>query len=155
LPRSTGINRTIVVMVIVVAGAVLSMEFGTWCGLAWLKPTATIPPNWNLLRSLDANLALVLMAWGSIALAISSLSNRRAAAGAVSGLLMFSMYVLDYVGRFWTAAETEAKVSPFYYYTPFQVIGGASLELRNVLTLVAISIAACAVAHIAYAKRDL
>ena len=96
-----------------------------------------------------------MLAWGSIALAIASWSRRRATAGAICGFLAFARFILDYLGKFWDPARTVSAISPFHYFDPFGMIGGAALQLTDVLALVGFSVVSAVIALVAYQRRDL
>jgi ABC-type transport system involved in multi-copper enzyme maturation permease subunit len=153
--RSAPINRSILALLVVITGATASLVLGTWSGLLLLKPSAAVSPRPQVVLAMAGDLALIALAWGGIALAITALSTRRVTAGAISGLLVFATYVLDYVGRFWHAASTLARVSPFHYYNPMQIIGGALPRGSDAAVLASIALAGCLVAHVVYARRDL
>src|SRR5262249_29415383 len=112
-------------------------------------------PALGVVASLATGLGFLMLAWGSIAVATSAWSRRRATAGAICGFLAFAMFVLDYVGRFWDPAHTLSAISPFHYFDAFGMLGGAPLQLADVLALVAFSAVSIAVAQVAYARRDL
>jgi ABC-type transport system involved in multi-copper enzyme maturation permease subunit len=155
LRRSAAIVRSMILVLIVTAGAVGSMFLGQWIGLRLFTPATAQAPELRTSLYLVANLAVLILAWGGIALAIAALSRRRATAVAICGFFAFAMFVLDYTGRFWQKIATTSRLSPFHYYSPFPLIGGARLPRLDVIVLVAIFIAGSLVATIAYARRDL
>ena len=155
LARSVAINRTLVMLVLVAAGAIVCMVGATWGGLRLLAPASARLPHARVVASLAANLAFLVLAWGGVALALASLSKRRATVAAACGLLAFAMFVLDYVGRFWDAVIPFARVSPFHYFDPFAMIGGRPLPATDLVTLFAIFLAGAVIANVAYARRDL
>ncbi len=155
LRRSAAIIRSMIVVLLVTAGAVGSMFAGQWIGLRLLTPSTAQAPELRVSFYLVANLAFLILAWGGIALAIASFAKRRTTAVAICGFLAFAMFVLDYVGRFWQKIATISRLSPFHYYSPFPLIGGATLRLADVIVLVAIFIAGSAIANVVYARRDL
>lgn len=153
--RSTPVNRSIVVLVVATSAALASMMLGTAIGMAVLKPEAAAAPSARTVASLAASLGLVVLAWGAIALAIASASTRRATAAGIAGLLAATMFILALLGEFWKAAEPYAVISPFWYLDASAVVGGAGLSLNDALVLTAIAAAGFALAHAAYARRDL
>lgn len=153
--RSAPIVRSIAVLVAVTAGAVISMWIGQSIGLRVFTPAGAEVPADRVSAALMLNLAVLILAWGGIALAVASLSRRRASAVAICGFLAFAMFVLDYVGRFWQAVAAISRISPFHYYSPFPLIGGATLPWINIAVLLSIFIAGSAVAMVAYGRRDL
>jgi ABC-type transport system involved in multi-copper enzyme maturation permease subunit len=146
VPRSTPINRSVLALM-----AMIGTATGSWL----LTPAGVAPPEARTVLTVSAALALIVLAWGGIALAIAARSQRRATAAGAATLLVFVMYVLDYVGRFWQAAEPVSRISPFHYYNPFQIIGGAPLHVSDVVILAAIALLGFALAHVFYARRDL
>jgi hypothetical protein len=155
LARSVVINRSIIVLVTVTIAGIASMIAGTMGGLALLAPPSVRTPEARVILSLALNLGLIVVAWGAVTLAIASFANRGGSAAAIGGLLAFVMIVVDYVGRFWEAALPISRFSPFHYFNPFQIIGGQPLRIADVLVLIAVFVAGCIVANIAYARRDL
>ena len=155
LPRSAAIVRSMIVVLIVTAGAVGSMFAGQSIGLRLFTPATADAPGLRVSLYLITNLALLILAWGGIALTIAAFSKRRATAVAICGFLAFAMFVLDYVGRFWQKISTISKLSPFHYYSPFPLIGGAHLRSNDVIVLLAIFLAGSAIANVVYARRDL
>jgi ABC-type transport system involved in multi-copper enzyme maturation permease subunit len=155
LARGVAINRTLIVLVLMVTGATACMLAATWTGLRLLAPATARQPPLRVVVSLAVNLACLVLAWGGIALALASLSRRRSTVAAVCGLLAFAMFVLDYVGRFWDAVTPLARLSPFYYFDPFGMMGGQPLAILNVAALLGVFVAGAVVANIAYSRRDL
>lgn len=155
LARASVINRSLTVLVLATAAAVGSMLLGTWSGLLLLAPRTAPWPAPRVILSLAANLALIVVAWGVIALVIASRARRRAATAGATGVLVLGMFILDAVGRLWNPLREAAWISPFHYFSPFPLIGGAPLPGRDVAVLAAIVVAGFAVAHVAYARRDL
>ncbi len=155
VPRSAAIVRSAVVLLAVILGAVGSMYVAQWIGLRLLTPATAEAPEQRVIFHLVINLALLIAAWGAIALTVSAFCNRRATAVAFCGFLAFTMFILDTVARFWSEIATLSRVSPFHYYNPFALIGGASLQMLDLAVLAAIFIAGSALAAIVYASRDL
>lgn len=155
VPRTAAIARSIVVLLMITAGAMASMSIAQRIGLHLLTPAGAEPPAARVSLLLMINLAVLILAWGGITLAVASISKRRATAAAVCGFLAFAMFVLDYVGRFWTEIAPISKLSPFHYYSPFPLIGGTELPMADVAVLVAIFLLGSLIAVVAYARRDL
>jgi hypothetical protein len=72
LPRSAAVNRTLVMLVLVAAGAIVCMVGATWGGLRLLAPASARLPHARVVASLAANLAFLVLAWGGVALALAS-----------------------------------------------------------------------------------
>ncbi len=155
LRRSAIIHRTGIVVVLTIVAGVCCMLAGTWTGLRFLAPEGVEKPAWRTVLSLAANLSLEAIAWGAITLAVASFAKRRAMATSVCGLTAFSMFVLDYVGKFWSAMKEVSRVSPFHYFSPFEMIGGRHLQTLDVAVLLSIIMAGWATASVVYSRRDL
>jgi len=155
LPRTVPINRTLVMLLVVTIGAMVCMLAATWSGLRLLAPASARQPNARVVVSLAANLACLVLAWGGLTMALASMSRRRSTVAGTCGLLAFAMSVLDYVARFWNAVAPAARISPFHYFDPFEIMGGQPLSTTNVVTLLGIFVAGAAIANLAYARRDL
>ncbi len=153
--RIAAINRSIIVLLVATFAAIGSMLIGTAVGLQLLTPPGAKPPGTRLILSLGLNLAALVLAWGAIALAVASGSRRRTTAAAICGLLAFVTFVADYVGRIWEAVKPVAIFSPFHYYNPFPMLGGAALSVRDVAVLIGIFVAGAAIANLVYVRRDL
>jgi len=149
------VARTVIVLVLVTWLAIISMFVANEGGLLLLAPPTALRPSLTVVASLAIGLGFLVLAWGCIALAIASASRRRSTAGAACGFVAFAMFILDYLGKFWDPAKTLSTISPFHYFDPFGILGGAALQITDVAALVAFSIASVTVAHVAYARRDL
>jgi ABC-2 type transport system permease protein len=155
LARHWLITRSIVLMVISSVIVLAMMVMGTWLGLVALAPVDVQWPTPGLIASLVVNLALLMLCWHAIALALGARSRRRATAGGLAGLLALTMFLLDYVARAWDPARVIAWASPFRYYSPFDMLTGQPLSTTNLVVLAGISLAGLILAYLAYARRDL
>ena len=154
LARHWIITRTIAAVILSAILVLVAMMLGTWTGLATLAPKNAVWPTVTLIRSLALNLGLLILCWSGIALAIGS-ATRRGFAGGCTAVLALTSFLLDYVGRLWTPAATLGKLSPFRYYTPFDMVVGAGLPLKNVLVLGSIAAVGYATAYLLFSRRDL
>jgi ABC-type transport system involved in multi-copper enzyme maturation permease subunit len=155
VPRGAVIHRSLLLLLTATVAGVGSMMAGTWTGLVVLAPAGTPSPEAGVIVALAVNLALAVIAWGSIALLIGSLARRRGAAAGGVALLAFAAFVIDAVGRLWAPMRGVALFSPFHYFSPFPLIAGAPLPWRDVIVLASVAVLAAAGAHVAYARRDL
>ena len=149
------ITRTIVALAVSVGTLCVMMMAGTWIGLKMLAPPDAILPSARLIGSLALNLALLTLSWGGVAMALGSVSRRRRVAGGIAGLLALSTYLLEYTGRLWKPAESVSWLSPFHYYTPFELVMGNPLPAKNLLVLAGIAVAGFAAAYVLYSRRDI
>jgi ABC-type transport system involved in multi-copper enzyme maturation permease subunit len=155
VPRSAVVARTLAVLLAATLLAIVSMLIGTAIGLRFLAPDDAAQPPARVIASLAANLALLVLAWGGIALMFASFARRRATAAAVCGFLAFSLFVLDWVGRLWEAVRPLTRLSPFHYFSPFAMIGGQPLDRVDLVALATIFVSTSIVANVVYTRRDL
>ena len=153
--RSAVVARTLAVLLAATLLAIISMLIGTAIGLRFIAPADAVQPPARVVASLAVNLALLVLARGGIALMFASFAHRRATAAAVCGFLAFSMFVLDWVGRFWETMRPLSRLSPFHYYSPFNMIGGQPLDRVDLIALGGIFVATSIVANVVYSRRDL
>jgi len=149
------ITRSIAVMLVSTVAVLSMMLIGTWGGLNVFAAAGATWPDKSLILSLASNLALLMLCWNAIAMAIGAASRRRSVTGGLAGLLALTMFLLDYVARAWEPAERVAWLSPFRYYDPFEMLAGAALSARNLVVLAGISVCGFAVAYFIYSRRDI
>ena len=155
LARHWIITRTIVVATLATTVLLGLMMVGTWTGLHLFAPPNVEWPSPSLIGSFAVNLGLLTLAWSGVALAIGSASRRRSVAGALTGLLALSTFLLDYVARAWKPAESVAWLSPFRYYSPFDLLIGNPLPPKNLMVLGGIAITGFFLAYILFSRRDI
>ena len=149
------ITRSIVVMMICTVTVLVMMMLGTWAGLNRLAPKEVAWPTAHLILSLVLNLAVLMLCWNALAMAVGSAARRRSAAGGLAGLGALAMFLLDYVARAWEPAERVAWLSPFRYYSPFELVMGNPLSVKNLLVLAAIALSGYALAYVLFSRRDI
>jgi len=155
LARHWIITRAIAVVILCTALLLVMMLLGTWTGLATLAPSNAVWPKPRLVLSLAANLWLLILGWAGIAMAIGSASRRRGVAGAFAGFLALATFLMDYVARVWRPAESVGWLSPFRYYSPFDLLLGRALPPRNLFVLAGIALIGFTLAHIIFMRRDI
>ena len=155
LPRRALVARSLIVMSVLTTAAIGSMVIGTWTGLRFLAPEGAVAPTPRVVGSLAVNLSMLVLAWGSIAMAIGSWSKRRATAATVTAVLAFATFVFDFLGRLWDMLAPFGRLSPFHYYAPLPIVIGEPLDPINLVVLAGITVVASAVALRVYGVRDL
>ena len=155
LARHWIVTRTIIAAVLSITLVLGLMVLGTWVGLEALAPASAARPSVNLIGSLALNLGLLMLCWSAVALAIASAARRRSVAGASAGVLALAAFLLDYVGRLWQPAESLARLSPFRYFSPFDLLMGGQLPLKNVAVLLGITLAGFLAAYVLFSRRDI
>jgi ABC-2 type transport system permease protein len=155
MARHWVITRTIALLIICISFVLMMLMAGTWAGLHFLAPEGVSLPSQKLILSLAINLGALLLCWGGVGVAISSVSRRRTVAGALTGLLALSTFLLDYVARAWSPAETVAWLSPFRYYSPLDIVMGFDVPAYNLWVLVGISLVGFLLSYILFSRRDI
>ena len=155
MARHLIITRTVLIVVVSTAVLLAMMLAGTWIGLNALAPTDARWPSPGLVLSLAANLALLMLCWSGIAMAIGSAARRRSVAGGLAGIIALGAFLLDYIARAWQPAESVAWLSPFRYFNPFQLLDGNPLAAKNVLVLGSIAVCGFAVSYFIFSRRDI
>ena len=155
IARQRIITRSIIVMMICTLVVLVMMTLGTWTGLVWVAPRTVTWPEPHLILSLAINLAVLMLCWNAIALAIGSAARRRGVAGGLVGLIALAMFLLDYVARAWEPAQRVAWLSPFRYYSPFELVMGNPLSVKNLLVLAGIALSGYALAYLLFSRRDI
>jgi ABC-2 type transport system permease protein len=155
LPRHWIITRSIVVMIICAVAVLGMMMIGTSLGLYGLAPRDAEWPASGLIWNLVINLGALMLCWNSVAMAIGAGSRRRSVAGGVTGLLALAMFLLDYVARAWEPAAQVGWLSPFRYYSPFELLMGNALPAKNLLVLAGIAVSGFSLAYILFSRRDI
>jgi ABC-type transport system involved in multi-copper enzyme maturation permease subunit len=150
------VTRSILVAVISTVYLLAMMSLGTWLGLTQFAGKAAAAwPSVRMVGSLAINLGFLMLCWAAIAMAIGCACRRRGSAGAIAGLLALTAYLTDYIGRAWKPADSVAWLSPFRYYTPFQLVMGSGLSAKSLCVLTGIAVGAFAIAYLLYSRRDI
>lgn len=155
LARHWIVTRSIAAALISTVYLLAMMALGTWIGLSRFSAKNAAWPSVGLIGSMAINLGLLMLCWAAIAMAIGCASRRRGSAGAIAGLMALTAYLTDYIGRAWKPAESIAWLSPFRYYTPFDLLMGSPLPAKSLYVLGGIATAGFALAYILYSRRDI
>ena len=155
LARHWVITRTIALVAICTVVVLSFMMLGTWIGLSTLAPDDAAKPSAGLIVSLAVNLGALMLCWGGVGLAISSASRRRTVAGALTGFLALSTFLLDYIARAWSPAASVGWVSPFRYYNPLDMIMGFDVPAHHLWVLIGIALAGFSAAYVLFSRRDI
>jgi ABC-type transport system involved in multi-copper enzyme maturation permease subunit len=155
LGRAELISRTLIVLVLAGGLMLSAMGLGAWIGLTCCTPADAERPSGALTVSLAVNLASVMACWGGVALALAAAARRRAVAVGIASITAFGSYLLDYLGRAWEPARPVSVLSPFHYFDPLSLIAGQPLNIRNLVVLTGIGLAATGVAYVVFSRRDI
>lgn len=149
------ITRTIVLVVVCLVSLLVVMMAGTWTGLVSFAPSGVPWPTASLIFSIASNLGLLALCWSGVAMALGAASRRRGSAGAIAGLLALATFLLDYIARAWEPASHIGWLSPFRYYNPLEMLAGNPISVKNVVVLLAISVAGFAASYVIFSRRDI
>ncbi|MBI3268276.1 MAG: hypothetical protein HYZ53_04585 [Planctomycetes bacterium] len=155
MARHWVVTRSVVVCTACALWLLGMMVLGTWGGLRGLAPEGVEWPTPRVVGLLALNLGLLMLAWAGIALAVAAASRRRSVAGSLVGLAALVLFLLDYVGRIWQAAECVAWLSPFRYYSPLDLILGRDLPAGHLEVLALLAAAGFGLAYILFSRRDI
>lgn len=155
IARHSIITRTVLSLVGSVAVVLALMIAGTWSGLNLLAPPGVRWPAPALVHSLAANLGLLALAWGAVAMAMGAGARRRGPVSARCSLLALVTFLLDYVARAWKPARSIGWLSPFRYFDPMDLLLGKPLLLKNVLVLAAIFAVCVVLSYAIFSRRDV
>jgi ABC-2 type transport system permease protein len=154
IPRHWLITRTIALVLFSILLMLLMIMAGTWAGLAMFAPPDVAWPPARETGSLALYLALLLLCWSGIALALGA-ACRRGVASATTGLLAFAALLLDWADRLWPALDRVAWLSPFCYFNPYDLVAGKPLPTGDLLVLGAIALTGFTVAYFIISQRDI
>jgi ABC-2 type transport system permease protein len=153
--RAAVMTRSVVLLVICPAFVIAAMAIGTRLGLWWAAPAEAVRPAASLVWSLAFSLWALLTCWGGVSLAASSIARRRAVAGAIAGSAAAALMLVDYLSRVWTPLRGIARLSPFHYYNPLDLVIGKALPLADVGILLGTAATAIAAAYMFFSRRDV
>jgi ABC-2 type transport system permease protein len=154
--RASIVTRSVLAIALAAAFVLGSMLAGTRIGLQLLAPAdAALWPSSRLLLSLAASLAAIAWCWAGVAMAIAVRAPRRGAAGAATGVLALAAFLVDYVGRAWPAAQPWARLSPFHYFSPLELVMGTRLRAADLAVLIGVGCAGIATSYLLFSRRDI
>jgi ABC-2 type transport system permease protein len=148
------ITRAIALVVFAVVFLLAAMEAGTLAGLKLFAPAGAPWPSLGVVARLALSLALLSLALSGIAMALGA-GCRRGFACTVTSLFAFVSLILDWAHRLHPSLNWIAWISPFSYFQPYDLVGGAPLGLGNLFILGGIAIAGYALAYVIIRKRDI
>jgi ABC-2 type transport system permease protein len=155
VPRHRLVTRTLVVMMASTLVLALGMLAGMLLGLVMLAPVDAPWPEARLVGLMIAHLTLVAWCFGAAALAAAGWARRRASALAVVSIAAVALYLVDFLGLWWSPAESLARFTPFFYFHGGMLLAGADDPARNLLVLGSLTLAASLTAYARFARRDL
>jgi ABC-2 type transport system permease protein len=153
--RTVVLARSVILLVSCPAIVIAAMTAGTFAGLWWAAPTAAARPPVRLIWSLAAGLWSVLTCWGGVSLVVGAASRRRAVAAGIAGGAAAALMLIDYLSRVWKPIRGVARLSPFHYYNPLDLVMGKPLPPADVGILLGTALAGVALAYVVFRRRDI
>ncbi len=148
------ITRTIALVLLTILLMLCMILAGTWAGMAMFAPPDASGPPARQTASLALDLAMLLLCWGGVAMAFGT-ACRPGVARPAASLIAFAALLLDYAQKLWPALECVGWLSPFKYFTPFELVMGDPLPVDNLLVLWAIAMTGFTVAYFIISHRDI
>jgi ABC-type transport system involved in multi-copper enzyme maturation permease subunit len=153
--RAAVMTRSVLLIAVCPAFVIMAMVCGTFLGLWLAVPTGVDRPSAALVWALAFSLWALLACWGGVSLALGSASRRRAVAGAVAGSLAAALMLVDYLSRVWKPLQLPARLSPFHYYNPLELVTGAPLPVSDIGILLGTGALAVVIAYVLFLRRDI
>ena len=154
MPRHWLITRTIALVLFSILLMLLMIMAGTWAGLALFAPPDAPWPSARQTGSLALSLGMLVVCWSGVAMAFGTI-YRRGVASAATSLLAFAALLLDWAHRLWPPLDHIAWLSPFFYFTPYELLAGSPLCLENILVLWAMAMTGFTLAYLLISQRDI
>ena len=155
LARHRVITRTLLVTLGSTLLLTVGMLAGTLVGLGALAPDGVQWPTARILLLMVVHLTLVGWCFGAAAAAAAGWPRRRASALAAVSIAAVALYLLDFLGLWWTPVETLATLTPFAYFHGGPLLAGTAQPVLNIVVLGSLTIAAAGVAYAQFQRRDL
>ncbi|HSL21404.1 MAG TPA: hypothetical protein VK886_07710 [Vicinamibacterales bacterium] len=153
--RACVVARSALMLTITTCGIAAMMVTASWLALRWAAPPGAGLPA-RVLVKLAVNLVAVAWTLGALSLLAASVSRRRGAAAGSVGIVALALYLLTLLADVWPRARPYGPISPFHYFQPLGIVSGLGTRWgTDVLTLAAAGVAFCALAVLAYSRRDL
>jgi ABC-2 type transport system permease protein len=153
--REAVMARSAILLAMCPAVVIAAMTAGTFAGLWWAAPAAGSAPPARLVWKLATGLWSVLVCWGGVSLVIGASSRRRAVAAGIAGGAAAGLMLVDYLSRVWKPIRGLARLSPFHYYNPLDLVMGKPLPIADVAILLGTAAAAVALSFVLYHRRDI
>jgi ABC-2 type transport system permease protein len=153
--RAAVMARSVVLVLVCPAIVIAAMTGGTFLGLRLARPEAAGLPSAGLIFRLAAGLWSVLACWGGVSLVVGAVSRRRAVAAGVAGGAAAAFMLVDYLSRVWRPLRGPARLSPFHYYNPLDLVIGKPLPAADIVILLGTCAVAVLVAFVLFHRRDI
>lgn len=155
LPRHRVVTRTLIVTLGSTTAMTLAMGVGTLGGLWLFAPANVAWPSVRTVLVMIAHLSLIGWCFGAFGLAASGWFSRRASAIAAVAISSMAMYLIDFLGLWWSPMQWLGRLTPFYYFHGGPILAGTSDPAVNLPVLGLATVAGAIVAYWRIGKRDL
>lgn len=149
------ITRTIALLLACAALLAGAMMLGSRVGLYYLVSGELARATFRPIPKLSLNLAVLIVCWGGIALAMATTVHRRSVAAARTALLAAAFYMVDLIAQVWKPLKPLARYSPFHYYNTLSLITGSGNASSDIIILACLACSSFLLAYIIFQYRDL
>ena len=154
VPRHWIITRTIALVLFAIVLMLGMIMVGTLAGLEIFAPPDAPWPTVRQTGALALTLGTLLACWSGVAMAFGA-AYRRGVASTITSLVAFTALILDWARRAWPPLEWIAWLSPFRYFSPYELVAGKPLQVENLLVLWAIAATGYILAYFIISQRDI
>jgi hypothetical protein len=148
------ITRTIALVLFSILLMLAMIMAGTWTGLMLFAPDGVPWPTLRQTLALALTLGALLTCWSGVAMAFGA-GYRRGVASATTSLIAFLALILDWAHRMWPPLDWADWLSPFRYFSPYELVAGKPLQMENLLVLGAIAASGYTLAYLIISQRDI
>ncbi|MGE5813266.1 MAG: ABC transporter permease subunit [Acidobacteriota bacterium] len=153
--RSLAITRSVVATALTTLMLVVLMVATSAISLGAVEGSAAVAPAVRMVTKLAANLVAVSWCLGALALAASTVLSRRGTAAGGTGVIAFASYLLNALADVSPKFKAFGPYSPFHYFQPMAIVAGGSRWQSDIGLLLVVAAMLCAVAYVAWSRRDL
>ncbi len=135
-------------------GTIFALAATMWAAIAILGPPFDLHLDLGNLTAATLGCFLLAIAFGSIALAVGCATGSKGLATGVPSGIALVTFIVNMLAPSVVALKPFRMLSPFYYYIGNDPLVNG-LDVGHAAVLLAISVAAVAVALVAFDRRDL
>jgi len=148
----TGVLLALFQVLLAMAAAELQRQ-GTFTQLAGLVPSFVRELAGTALLSMMSCSGIMALGYYHVAI-VAVLVGLVVAAG-VAGGAAAALMLVDYLSRVWKPIRGIARLSPFHYYNPLDLVMGKPLPPGDIAILLGTAAAAVALAFMVFRRRDI
>jgi len=155
VPRFLIVTRSVVVYVVGTAAVVAAMFATSRIAVTWLSPATLIAVPARRLAWVAVNLLAIVWCFGAASLLLASRLRQRARTAGTLALAAVFLYLLQFGAAAWAPLRPFARVSPFHYYEPMQILLGRVTATTHIVGLLTTALILLGIAYVLYGRRDL